>query len=221
MKFAMAYSCGKDSTMAMKKMLDEGHELVAIIVSFSKNQNCSFFHGVKREFLEQYAETLGCELILCEIDSADNYDAIFTAGVRRAKELGAEALVFGDIDIQGHRQWDDERAKEGGIKGLWPLWGVNRRQNVLDVLDSGIKALIVSVDTEKLPVEYLGKILDRNMLKKFEKAGIDVCGENGEYHTMVVDAPMFKFALEYEIGKVYGESQWKVIEVVDKNIVRC
>lgn len=65
MKFAMAYSCGKDSTMAMKKMLDEGHELVAIIVSFSKNQDCSFFHGVKREFLEQYAETLGCELILC------------------------------------------------------------------------------------------------------------------------------------------------------------
>ena len=134
--------------------------------------------------------------------NAEDYDAVYEKALQDAKDNGAEAVVFGDIDIEGHREWDTKRAENVGLKAEFPLWHINRRENVENCLNEGFKAVITCVDTEKLSKDYLGKILDWKMLKKFEDAGIDVCGENGEYHTMVVDAPMFQFPLQYKLGKM-------------------
>lgn len=214
MNFVISYSCGKDSSMAMWKMLQKGHKLVGLIVSFNKNKDQSFFHGVSRHFLQEYAKTLGTKLFTAEIGTGEDYDAVYEKALQDAKDNGAEAVVFGDIDIEGHREWDTKRAENVGLKAEFPLWHINRRENVENCLNEGFKAVITCVDTEKLSKDYLGKILDWKMLKKFEDAGIDVCGENGEYHTMVVDAPMFQFPLQYKLGKIMENSQWPVIEIL-------
>ena len=215
MNFVVSYSCGKDSSMALWKMLQKGHKLVGLVVSFSKNNNRSFFHGVSRHFLEEYAKTLGTKLFVAEIASGEDYDAVYEKALQEAKKNGADTVVFGDIDIVGQREWDTERAENVGLKAEFPLWHINRRENVEECLQCGIKAVITCVDTEKLSRDYLGKILDKEMLQEFEDVGIDVCGENGEYHTMVIDAPMFKFPLQYKLGRIRENSQWPVIEVLD------
>ena len=215
MNFVVSYSCGKDSSMALWKMLQKGHKLVGLVVSFSKNNNRSFFHGVSRHFLEEYAKTLGTKLFVAEIGSGEDYDAVYEKALHEAKKNGADTVVFGDIDIVGHREWDMERAENVGLKAEFPLWHINRRENVEECLQCGIKAVITCVDTEKLSRDYLGKILNKEMLQDFENVGIDVCGENGEYHTMVIDAPMFKFPLQYKLGRIRENSQWPVIEVLE------
>lgn len=217
MNFVVSYSCGKDSTMALWKMLQKGHKLIGLVVSFSKNKGQSFFHGVSRYFLEEYAKTLGTKLFVAEIGIDEDYNAIYEKVLQEAKQNGADSVVFGDIDIDGHREWDTERAENAGLTAEFPLWHINRRENVEKCLKSGIKAVITCVDTEKLSRDYLGKILDEEMLRDFEDVGIDECGENGEYHTMVVDAPMFKFPLTYKLGRIMENSQWPIIEILPCN----
>ena len=116
MNFVVSYSCGKDSSMALWKMLQKGHKLVGLVVSFSKNTDRSFFHGVSRHFLEEYAKTLGTKLFVAEIGSGEDYDAVYEKALHEAKKNGADIVVFGDIDIVGHREWDMERAENVGLK---------------------------------------------------------------------------------------------------------
>ena len=104
MKFAMSYSCGKDSTLALHKLSEQGHEPVCLIVMVNREAGRSWFHGASPDLLARYEAALGLPVIPCPSGGAD-YHLAFEAGLQRAKALGAEAACFGDIDIEGNRQW--------------------------------------------------------------------------------------------------------------------
>ena len=201
MKFVMSFSCGKDSIYALDRMLSEGHTPVALIVACNKNSGRSFFHGADEALLDAYADALGIPCIKTYADGED-YSEKFEEGLKKAKEMGAEAACFGDICLLSSKKWNAGRATAAGLEAVLPLWKKDNVQHVKDVIDAGYKCLIKIVDTDALSEEFLGKYLDEQVMKALEENEVDVCGENGEYHTIVTDGPIFKHPLDIQIGSI-------------------
>ena len=191
MKFVLSYSGGKDSILALHKMLEAGHEPVGLLVMVNRELQRSWFHGVDPELLREISDSLGIPLILCQ-SAGNDYDEKMEEGLKRAKERGAEACAFGDIDIEGHLLWCRKRCEAAGLECVHPLWQRDREENTEEILSLGYRCLIKCVDNRVLPKEYLGKPLSRELVAEMKNRGIDVCGENGEYHTLVVDGPVFR-----------------------------
>lgn len=212
MRFAMSYSCGKDSTLALHRMIGQGHEPICLIVMVNEEVGRSYFHGADDGMLERYSEALGIPVIACPA-TGDTYRSAFEAGLRRAKEIGAEAACFGDIDIEEHRQWEEARCEAVGLLPFFPLWQEGRAELVSEVIRLGYRCLIKSIQSVKLPMELLGAFLDEASVSIMEKAGIDICGENGEYHTLAVDGPIFQKPLQFQLGEKSESGDYAYVEV--------
>ncbi len=210
--FVMSYSCGKDSTLALHKMLALGGVPTALYVMFKSCCGFSFFHGAGGALLERYSAALQIPL-LCVPSCGEDYHLAMEEALRKAKKAGAEFACFGDIDIEGHRIWGEERCRNAGLSALYPLWHANREENAREVINLGYKCVIKSVDNTKLPKNMLGKILDEALLEEMAQCGIDVCGENGEYHTLVVDGPIFRLPIQYTAGKILDFGERSLIEI--------
>ena len=194
--FVMSYSCGKDSTLALHKMLAAGHTPLALLVMFNPEAGRSYFHGADHALLARYAEAL--QIPLLPVDTAgETYHLSMEAALRRAKEQGAELVCFGDIDMENNRAWGEERCRNVGLEAVYPLWHHDRQENVRELLELGYRCLIKTLDRRVLPRHLLGRVMDRAMVEEMTACGVDVCGENGEFHTIAVDGPVFHRPIPY------------------------
>lgn len=209
--FVMSYSCGKDSTLALHKMIQRGNEPAALVVMINKDVNRSYFHGADPAMLKQYEEALGIPMIHAPSEGRDYHIAMETA-LKQAKSMGAELACFGDIDIEQNRAWGEERCKNTGLIPIFPLWQNDRTQNVHELIAAGYRCLIKSINNTLLPKSLLGKILDEDVMREFSNCGIDVCGENGEYHTLVVDGPIFRRPIACRTGRILDFGDYSAIE---------
>ena len=212
MNFVMSYSCGKDSTLALHKMVQAGHTPVCLLVMVKRDEARSYFHGADPDMLREYEAALGLPMVLCPSDGAD-YPAALEAGLRKAKAMGAEGAAFGDIDLEANRAWEEARCGHTGLTPFFPLWQRGRRDNVGELLRLGYRCLIKSVNNTLLPETLLGRYLDPETVRIMERAGVDVCGENGEYHTLAVDGPVFQAPLAFATGPVLRFGDYSVIAV--------
>lgn len=215
MNFVISYSCGKDSTLALHRMLEAGHHPVGLLVMLNEEMDRSWFHGIDLCLLEQIAGSLGIPLISC-ICRGDTYHTALEQGLMQAKTLGAEACVFGDIDIEEHYTWCSERCVNTGIEAVFPLWQENRESIVHETVTLGYTVLIKCIQNNKLPETMLGKVLDRSVLEQMKQAGIDICGENGEYHSIVVDGPAFEHPVVVECREILRFGSISAINIVAK-----
>ena len=206
MKFVMSYSCGKDSTLALHKMVEAGHVPVCLLVMVNQKEHRSYFHGADLALLKKYEAALGLPMLLCQSEGPD-YHTVFEKGLAEAKSLGAEAAAFGDIDLEDHREWGEERCRRSSLAPMYPLWQRGRESCVEELLRLGYRCVIKSIRNTLLPESLLGRYLDAEALQVMERAGIDLCGENGEYHTLAVDGPVFQAPLEFRTGGIlrFGE----------------
>ncbi|MCI8483085.1 MAG: diphthine--ammonia ligase [Lachnospiraceae bacterium] len=212
MKFAMSYSCGKDSTLALHKMLEQGHEPVCLVVMVKEAEERSYFHGADPAMLERYSEALNLPVITCPADGA-SYQSAFEKGLLKAKNMGAEGVCFGDIDLEQNRKWEEERCKALQLVPFFPLWQRGREEIVYEIVRLGYQCLIKSIDRRVLPMELLGRVLDETSILDMKAAGIDICGENGEYHTLTVDGPIFQKRLDVQIGDQIELGDYGVVEI--------
>lgn len=212
MKFISAFSTGKDSVLALHRMIAKGHEPIGLLVMYNINAKRSWFHGTEEALLESIADSLGLKVYYGKSDGYD-YSEIFESCLKQAAKDGAEACVFGDIDIEDHKEWDEERCKNAGLSAVLPLWNESREALVRETVDTGYKCIIKCLHTEQLPESFLGKVLSEEVLKEMSEYDIDLCGENGEYHTVVVDGPIFKNKVDYQIGKVLQLEHVSAIEI--------
>lgn len=213
MKFVMSFSCGKDSMFAMNQMIEDGHQLIALIVACSKQTERSLFHGADEKLLDQYSEIFQVPVIRTFTDGED-YTERFVEGLRQAKALGAEAACFGDLALPDSKDWNESCALSAGLQPVMPLWQRDREEYVNELIDKGFKCLIKVVDTNILPESLLGQFLDNNTAALIRSCGADVCGENGEYHTLIVDGPQFSRPLTYSVGEIgqSGHCSYLIIE---------
>lgn len=199
-KFVMSYSCGKDSTLALYRMIKEGHEPVGLLVTVDEELNRSWFHGIEERILNDISKSLNIPLIMMKCNG-ENYEKLFEEVLENSKNSGADSCVFGDIDIENHRKWCSDRCKNSKLEAIFPLWQENREKVTYEFIDSGFKAILKNINLDYLNEEFLGKTLTKELVKDIKETGADPCGENGEYHTFVFDGPIFSFPIEF---KTYG-----------------
>ncbi len=129
------------------------------------------------------------------------YRSNFVSLLRHAARLGVTDVVFGDIDIESHRQWEEDVCGAVGVKARLPIWQESRHKLLREWWSLGFTAFIVAVNAKALDRSFLGKELDTSLAQEFRRLGIDVCGENGEFHTVVTDGPLFSQRLELNHGE--------------------
>ena len=160
-------------------------------------------HGVRKDLLQQQAESLGIPLHIIPLQgdvSMDSYNAIMREHTSGLKDEGFEVAVFGDIfleDLMGYRK---KQLKEIGLEGIFPLWKESTESLVKEFLDLGYKASVVCVNANLLDKSFCGRPFDQDFLADLPQ-NVDPCGENGEFHTFVFDGPLFKKPIDFEIGE--------------------
>lgn len=189
-KVVVSFSGGKDSVLSLHKAISLGYEPIALMTTINKSKGDSWFHDISASLLKQVSLALNIPLLLVECDG-ENYEDTFETALKNMKNLGAEACVFGDIDIAHHREWGEIRCQNTDLKAIFPLWQENRETLVKEFIDLGYKAIIKKVNLSNMSSNFLGKTLNRELLEEIKATGSDVCGENGEYHTFVYDGPIF------------------------------
>ncbi len=215
MKFAMSYSFGKDSALALWRLLQAGHQPVCLIVTVNQQAGRSWFHGVDFTTIDRVSASLGIPCIKC-LCQGDTYHTAFEQCLGQARHMGAEACAFGDININGHLEWNRSRCKAAGLECLLPLWQESREAVVYQLIDEGFQAVIKCVQTAFLDQSFLGLTLNRDVIKRIRATGADICGENGEYHTFVYGGPTFQKPVSIAIGEIIKFDSHSAIDITVK-----
>ncbi|MES1223686.1 MAG: diphthine--ammonia ligase [Bacteroidota bacterium] len=203
-----SWSGGKDSCFALMQAIKQGYAPHVLVNMMNENGKISRSHGLPEKILQQQAIAMNLPLIAVP-SSWNDYEKNFIALLNRVKkDHEIEAMVFGDIDLQAHRDWEEMVCAKSGLTALLPLWQQNRKELVLQMLAAGIETMIVSCNTI-LGESFLGRYLTAALIESLEEKGVDVCGENGEFHTLVVNAPLFKQAIKLpDYTTVLHDNYW-------------
>lgn len=194
MNFVTSWSGGKDSCYAMMKAVAMGLKPKALLNMMNENGKVSRSHGLPLDILKQQADKMNLPIVTIPATWGD-YEAKFIDALQNLKDkYNLDAAVFGDIDLQPHRDWEEKVCEAAGLKTLLPLWQQSRIGLVKEMLAGGIQTMIVSCNTQ-MGEHYLGKVMTIALAEELEAKGIDSCGENGEFHTMVINCPLFSEAI--------------------------
>ena len=223
MRAIVSWSGGKDSALALQRIRgDRSVEVTGLLTTLSQQFDRISMHGVRRSLLEAQATALGLPVetvsiptpapdAACGVTSPqpgaftafpdnDSYEARMLAAFRRLRESGIEAVVFGDIFLEDLRAYRERLLAQAGLRGLYPLWGIDSRALVNEVIDSGFRATVVCVDGQRLDGSFCGRSLDHAFVAALPD-GVDPCGENGEYHSFVHDGPGFRAPVRFSVGE--------------------
>lgn len=185
-KAAISWSGGKDACLALLRAREAGVDVVTFVTLCDEN-GASKSHGLPPELIAAQVGRLAGSAWDVRV-GAQGYDEAFRDVLARLVASGHSQMVFGDIDLQAHRDWLEPRCHAAGIEPLFPLWGEPRNALAAEVLRRGIVARVVAVDLSRLPATLCGATYDQSFLTRLP-AGVCPCGEDGEFHTFVTDAP--------------------------------
>ena len=191
--FALSWSGGKDSALALWTLRREQLEPEALITTVTESYERISMHGVRRELLARQAEVLGLPLVEVVIPPAcvnDVYEARMAEAFAAPTLSSVEAVAFGDLFLEDVRAYREERLAAGGKRGIFPLWGRDTTGLAGEFLDVGFEATLVCVDPRALDAAFAGRRYDEQLLADLPP-GVDPCGENGEFHTFVSAGPIF------------------------------
>jgi uncharacterized protein (TIGR00290 family) len=230
--YLLSWSGGKDSCLACYKAIQSGLKVSHLVNFISAEYKRVSFHGTPAALIRKQAESIGIPLFQKEVPQSDNYDsyeptfknAVNTLITRYGKEQ-IKGMVFGDIYLQGHKEWVERICGEFGIQAKEPLWGRRTEDILEELISGGFEAIIVSAKAATqfgvygIDKEWIGHRIDKNFISYLKtKPYIDLCGESGEYHTFVINGPLFKKRIEIKRKEVieretpYGK--WYFLDMV-------
>ncbi len=186
----------------------EGYQPKVLLNVLNEEGKISRSHGIPAEILKEQARVAGLPLHLIS-SSWQEYETKFTAALKELKEkYQLTHAVFGDIDLQAHRDWEEKVCTAAGLTALLPLWKEDRYSLVMRMLEEGIDTMIVSCNAQ-MGERFIGKLLNYEIINELNEMGIDVCGENGEFHTLVLNCPLFSNPIFVKPGnKLMHENYW-------------
>ncbi|HKY43448.1 MAG TPA: diphthine--ammonia ligase [Pyrinomonadaceae bacterium] len=201
----MYWSGGKDSVMALYEAktnrLYSEYQVTSLLTTLTEGYDRISGHGVRRLLLEYQAECLGLNVHKTYIPKGaamSQYEAVIEEALLQQKTEGTTVAATGDIFIEKRRMATFKRT---GVKGCFPLMRKNSYEHMSRIIDMGFQAYVVCVDGAVLDQSFVGRIVDREFLNDLP-SGVDLCGENGEYHTFVFDGPMFQKQVKCKLGEV-------------------
>ncbi len=209
----ISWSGGKDSCMALYKAMQLGFTPQILMTMFNVESGISAAHRQKEQIFDAQADALGFKSIIVKTPF-DDYEKNFVDTLKSLKQQGIDYGIFGDMDVEPHREWVSRVCQKASMEAVLPLWQTDRHVFINEFFELGFKAKIVLVDTKVLGAEFLGQDLSLPLIKEMEQCGADICGENGEYHTLIYDGPVFHkpVDLKHDGTVFWVEDRWAQIK---------
>ncbi|HTB15664.1 MAG TPA: hypothetical protein VK752_29035 [Bryobacteraceae bacterium] len=193
-KVLLSWSSGKDSAWTLQLLRGCADlQVTALLTTFNTEANRVAMHAVRRALVESQAERVNLPLWAVELPwpcSNSEYEDRMRVVCQRAVAEGITEVAFGDLFLQDIRDYRVRQLQGTGLEPLFPLWQIPTGDLALDMIAAGLKAKITCVDPSRLPKGFAGRDFDLPFLEALPP-GVDPCGENGEFHTFVHDAPVF------------------------------
>ncbi len=207
LKVAASWSGGKDSCLACYKVMERGYEVKYLLNFISKKYQRCCFHGIQKELINLQANLIGIPLFQKAVSpDMKLYEKEFKEAVSHLKKKKVKGMVFGDVYLINQKNWVERVCKDLKIKAIEPLWQIPPEKIIEEFIYLGFKAVVVSAKAKLFDKDFIasrmldisgvppviGREVDYRLLKELKKRKICPCGENGEFHTFVVDGPIFK-----------------------------
>lgn len=214
----LSWSSGKDSVWALHLLTQQKDlRIAALFTTFDRAADRVAMHAVRRSLVQAQAERIGLPLWAVDLPwpcSNAEYEEILRSVCRRAVDEGIEAVAFGDLFLADIRSYRERQLEGTGLEPLFPLWEIPTPQLARDMIGAGIKAKLTCVDASKLDRSYAGREFDLAFLESL-RPEIGPCGENGEFHTFVYDAPVFPRQIDVRIGEVVERDGFVFADIVN------
>lgn len=198
--FLASWSGGKDSAMAYYQAITAGAKAGGLFTMFEAEVAHSKSHALSYEFIEAQARSLHLPLHTRRAGWQD-YEVNFLAAMQATHDAGIRHAVFGDIDIEEHRTWVRDACNKVGITAVHPLWLTPRRTLLEEFIAVGFEAYVIVINSKLMPARFIGRKFTLELMDELEALGIDSCGESGEFHTVVVDGPIFNHSIPITFGE--------------------
>lgn len=199
------WSGGKDSALALHKVIVSGeYDVKYLLTTVSSGFKRIIQHGVREELLEAQAGSIEIplhKLFLPENPDMEIYNSAIRESLMKFKEEYIHTGIFGDIFLEDLRKYREEKLAEVNVNAVFPLWKMNTHDLIKNFVESGFKAVIVCVNENYLDKSFAGREIDKSFINDLP-AGVDPCGENGEYHSFVYDGPIFRRPVKFKRGKI-------------------
>lgn len=218
----LAWSGGKDSTLALERLLgDERYRVVGLITTVTATYERIAIHGVRRSILHRQAEMLRLPLIEAGIPpqaSNDIYESAFASALERSREVTrseVDRIAFGDLFLEDVRHYREAMLANLGWYGVYPIWGEDTTKLARYFIERAHRAILSCVDTQQLGAEFCGRDFDSEFLADLPTS-CDPCGENGEFHTCVHDSPLFAEPIPLQRGeRVLRDERFQYVDLIE------
>ncbi len=199
------WSSGKDSALTLYKILQNSDfKIEYLLTSVNQQYQRISMHGVRVELLKAQAKSIGLPLKIMQIPempTMEVYENVMTETLTELKKQGVTHSVFGDIFLEDLRKYREDKLATLGFEGVFPLWKIPTHDLIQEFISLGFKTIVVCVNERYLDKSFVGRIIDQDFINDLPE-NVDVCGENGEFHTFTFDGPIFSEPIKFEIGEI-------------------
>ena len=204
-RLLLSWSSGKDSAWTLHLLRQTGgFEIAGLLTTLNAAFDRVAMHSTRRALLEAQARAARLPLWPVPLPwpcSNEQYESAMRQACAAALAQDIEAIAFGDLFLEDVRRYREQKLAGSGLAPVFPLWGLDTRRLAENMIASGLRARIVCVDPRKLPREFAGREFDADFLRDLPP-GVDPCGENGEFHSVVYAGPMFQEPIPIESGEI-------------------
>lgn len=192
----------------------EGHDVAYLFTMFATSGSHTRSHRLSKELLTAQSQAIGIP-VYHRRASWNTYEREFKRALAFFKGKGVRGGVFGDLYLKEHRVWLERVCADTGTNPLLPLWGIDGKDLLWQFVEAGFEAVVIAVKDGSLGTDWLGRKIDQEFISEMQKEGVDICGEEGEYHTLVVDGPVFRKKIAIGDTRVVRRKEVFLLEILN------
>jgi uncharacterized protein (TIGR00290 family) len=215
-KIILSWSTGKDCAFALAQLLpNKNHNICGLLTTVTSQYQRVSMHSTREKLLKLQAQKLNLPLYQVKIPAKCSnkiYEQQMAKMIKKLQLQQITHIAFGDIFLADIKKYREQQLKKTNIKPLFPLWQKPTHFLAKSIINQGFKAIITCIDTKKLPSSFIGREYNLDFIHGLPK-GADPCGENGEFHSFVYDAPIFSAPINFNLGKIVKYNKFLFIDV--------
>jgi uncharacterized protein (TIGR00290 family) len=216
-RILLSWSSGKDSAWSLHVLRQRGeYEVAGLLTTFNEAADRVAMHAVLRDLVEQQAAAAGLPLWAVPLPwpcSNEQYESLMAQTCAKAVSEGIEGVAFGDLFLGDVRAYREKQMTGTGLQPIFPVWGRPTRALAEEMIAGGLRAKLTCVDTTKLDQSFAGREFDQSLLSALP-AGVDPCGERGEFHSFVYAGPMLNATLPISVGVTVIRDQFAFADLI-------
>jgi uncharacterized protein (TIGR00290 family) len=216
-RILLSWSSGKDSAWSLHVLRQRGeYEVAGLLTTFNEAADRVAMHAVRRDLVEQQAAAAGLPLWAVPLPwpcSNEQYESLMAQTCAKAVSEGIEGVAFGDLFLGDVRAYREKQMMGTGLQPIFPVWGRLTRALAEEMIAGGLRAKLTCVDTTKLDQSFAGREFDQSLLSALP-AGVDPCGERGEFHSFVYAGPMLNATLPISVGVTVIRDQFAFADLI-------